>query len=168
MREGGGLVASYGASLFDAAGNRQPRFAPEELLRAAPVEPTGELAETLASYRSMTGGPYDLYLAAPAETSLDAVTPPWHFLPVRALEGGEVWRHIVTGDGLRPLLPGVIMSRYGKGRVVYCASALESLFLQQNSSAVGDFLRSLVAEAAPEPPALRAGSARRPDRQPDR
>jgi hypothetical protein len=29
---------------------------------------------------------------------------------------------------------------------------LESLFLQQNSSAVGDLLRSLVAKAAPEPP----------------
>jgi hypothetical protein len=53
---------------------------------------------------------------------------------------------------VRPILPGVIVSSHGKGRVVYCASALESLFLQQNSSAVGDLLSSLVAKAAPEPP----------------
>jgi type 1 glutamine amidotransferase len=152
VREGGGLVASYASSLFDASGNRQRRFALEELVRAAPIEPAGELAETLTSYRSMTGGPYDLYLAGRVRPSLADVTPLWHFLPVRALDGGEVWKDIVTGDGLRPILPGVIVSQYGKGRVVYCASGLESLFLQQNSSAVGDLLRSLVAKAAPEPP----------------
>lgn len=152
VREGGGLVVSYGSSLFDASGKRQNRFALEELVRAAPIEPAGELAETLVNYRSMTGGPYDLYLAEHARPSLEKLTPLWSFLPVRALDGGEVGMDIVTGDGLRPILPGVIVSSYGKGRVVYCASALESLFLQQNSSAVGDFLRSLVAKAALEPP----------------
>ena len=152
VRAGGGLVASYGSSLFDAAGRRQEQFALEDLLRVAPVEPAGELAETLASYRSMTGGPYDLYLAERARPALEALTPLWWFLPVKALDGGEVWKDIVTGDGLRPILPGVVVSSHGKGRVVYCASALESLFLQQNSSAVGDLLRSLVAKAAAEPP----------------
>jgi len=100
----------------------------------------------------MTGGPYDLYLADRQRPGLQALAPLWYFLPVKALEGGEVWKNIVTGDGLRPILPGVIVSRYGNGRVVYCASALESLFLQQNSSAVGEMVRSLVAKAAPEPP----------------
>ena len=149
VREGGGLVASYGASLFDKAGQRQSRFALEELLRVAPLEPSGELAETLANYRSMTGGPYDLYLSDRARRSLDNLTPLWHFEPVAVLAGGEVWQDIVTGDGLRPILPGVVVSSYGKGRVVYCSSALESLFVQQNSSAVGASLRSLVVKAAP-------------------
>jgi hypothetical protein len=116
------------------------------------VEPAGGLAETLASYRSMTGGPYDLYLAPRPRPSLDQLAPLWSFEPVKALEGGEVWRDIVAGDGLRPLLPGVIVSQYGKGRVVYCSSALESLFLQANNGAAGDLVRSLVAKAAAEPP----------------
>jgi hypothetical protein len=139
VSEGGGLVASYATAV-------------EELTRAAAVDPSGELAETIANYRSMTGGPYDLYLADHDHPNAQALTPLWHFLPVKALDGGEVWKNIVTGDGLRPILPGVIVSRYGKGRVVYCASALESLFLQQNNSAVGEMLRTMVAKAAPEPP----------------
>ena len=152
VRDGGGLVASYGASLFDAQGRRQGRFSLEELLRVTPLQPAGELAETLASYSSMTGGPYDLYLADHSRPALDTLTPLWWFLPVRALEGGEVWKDIVTGDGWRPILPGVVVSSYGKGRVAYCASALESLFLQQNNSAVGELLRSLVARVAAAPP----------------
>ena len=152
VRDGGGLVVSHASSLFDAAGNRQKRFALEELLKAAPVEPAGELAATLASYRTMTGGPYDLYLAERSQRSIDQLTPLWHYQPVKALEGGEVWKQIVTGDGFRPILPGVIVSQYGKGRVVYSVSALESLFLQVNNPVVQDLLLSLVAKVAPEPP----------------
>jgi hypothetical protein len=84
----------------------------------------------------MTVNPYDLYLAGRQRRSMSDVSPLWYFLPVRALDGGKVWKEIVTGDGLRPVLPGVIVSRYGKGRVVYCATALESLFVRQNSAAV--------------------------------
>ncbi|MGQ9919672.1 MAG: hypothetical protein ACUVS7_19940, partial [Bryobacteraceae bacterium] len=152
VRDGGGLLVSHASSLYDSAGARQKRFGLEDLVRAAPIEPSGELAATLASYRSMTGGPYDLYLAPRPRPAPDRFTPLWHFEPVRALEGGEVWQDIVTGDGSRPILPGVIVSSHGKGRVVYCASALESLFLQQNSKAVGETLRSLLLRAAPEPP----------------
>ena len=170
VEQGGGLVTSYATSLFDPPPAQAPfrtsmgrppadvpavrreRFALEELIRVAPLEPSGELAELMVNYRSMTGGPYDLYLADRERPSLDALTPLWHYLPVKILDGGEVWQNIVTGDGLRTILPGVVVSKFGKGRVVYCASALESLFLQQNSSAVGQFLRSLVAKVAPEPP----------------
>ena len=174
VQEGGGLVTSYATSLYDVAidpknpqrmtqsddpigdhsrqTRRQDRFALEELIRVAPFQPDGELARVIDNHRAMTGGPYDLYLADKGVASIDGLTPLWHYLPVRTLEGGEVWKEIVIGEGLRPVLPGVIVSSYGKGKVVYCASALESLFLQQNSGAIGSLLRGLVAKVAPEPP----------------
>lgn len=173
VREGGGLVASYATSLYDAPATSerrlvrmsaglgwssdaqlrlQDRFALEDLLRVAPVKPEGEVGALLANHRSMTGGPFDLYLADPGRAAIEGLTPLWHYLPVKALEGGEVWKEIVMGEGLRPLLPGVVISSYGKGRVVYSASALESLFVQQNNGAIGDLLRALVRKAAPEPP----------------
>ncbi len=152
VREGGGLVVSYTSSLFDAAGNRQNRFALEDLVRVAPVEPSSELSDTIANYHAMTGGPYDLYLGQHGRPSLDQLTPLWSFQPVRVLEGGETWMDIAAGDGLRPILPGVVVASYGKGRVVYCASALESLFLQENDNAIGSLLQKIVAKAAAEPP----------------
>jgi hypothetical protein len=152
VRDGGGLVASYASTLFDSAGKRQKRFALEDLLRAAPVEPAGDLAETLASYRSIIGGPYDLYLAERSRPSPPRLVPLWSFEPVRALEGGEVWMDIVTGEGARPILPGVIVSEHGKGRVVYCASALDGLFLHNNDRVLGETMRSLVARAARKAP----------------
>ena len=152
VREGGGLVVSDSAGLYDAAGKRLARFPLEDVLRVAPVEPSGELAETLATYGSMTGGPYDLYLAPRGNADTATLTPLWNFEPVRALEGGEVRMDIVTGEGLRAILPGVVFARYGKGRAVYCASALESLFLQTNNRAIGETIRSLVRMAAGAPP----------------
>jgi hypothetical protein len=151
VRNGGGLVVSYTSSLYDEAGNLGKRFGLEELIHAAPVEPAGDLADAIANYRSVTGGPYDLYLADHAHPSSHSLTPLWSFQPVKVLEGGRVLMDVVTGDGLRPMLPGVIVSSYGKGRVVYCASALESLFLQNNDSVLRDQIRKLIAEAAETP-----------------
>ena len=128
------------------------RFALEDLLRVAPLQPSEELAETVASYRSLAGDPYDLYLADRSNPSLASLTPLWHYQPVRALDGGEVWKNIVTGDGPRTILPGIVVSSFGRGKIVYCASALESLYVQQNNSAVGEAIRGLVSKVAAVPP----------------
>jgi len=59
---------------------------------------------------------------------------------------------IVTGDGRRPILPGVVTSTHGQGRVVYLASSLESLYNSTKQSVLGNCLRTLVESAAATPP----------------
>ena len=151
VENGGGLLACYGTSLYGAAGERLERFELESLLRVRPAHPQGELAETLKSYRCMTGGPNDLYLTPHAATD-GPLVPLGYFEPVEVLDGGSTMMDIVTGDGRRPILPGVVTSTHGKGRVVYLASSLESLYSSTKESVLGSCLRSLVEYAAATPP----------------
>jgi hypothetical protein len=157
VRAGGGLVTSYAASLYDTQGRRRERFALEELIRVAPLIPRGEAAQIMRSYVVMVGGPNDLYMLARAgadgfdEYWMNRLVPLWFYEPVKVLEGGSVVMDIVTGDGRRAFLPGVVLSRYGKGRVAYVASCVESLFLTDNIDILGKLIRTLIRTAAPEP-----------------
>ena len=54
--------------------------------------------------------------------------------------------------GASRFLPGVVTSSHGKGRVVYLASSLESLYSSTKESVLGNFLRKLVETAAATPP----------------
>jgi hypothetical protein len=151
VENGGGLLACYGTSLYGADGERLDRFDLEPLLRVRPVHPQGALAQTLESYRCMTGGPNDLYLT-PHAASDGPLVPLGYFEPVEALDGGSILMDVVTGDGRRPILPGVVTSTHGKGRVVYLASSLESLYSATKESVLGNCLRGLVEYAAGTPP----------------
>jgi hypothetical protein len=154
VESGGGLLAGYGTSLYGAAGERLERFGLESLLRVRPAHPQGELADTLNSYRCMTGGPNDLYLTPHAATD-GPLVPLGYFEPVEAMDGGSPMMDIVTGDGRHPILPGVVTSTHGRGRVVYLASSLESLYASTRQAALGNLLRKLVEAAAATPPPCR-------------
>jgi hypothetical protein len=159
VENGGGLLASYTASLYGPAGEPLDRFGLEDLLRVRPVQVEGDLAGILNSYRCMIGGPNDLYLLPRGESRTTAtqsrLIPLWHFEPIQALEGGAVEMNIVTGDGRKPILPGVVSARHGKGRVIYLASSLESLYSSTKQSLLGNLLRRLVEDAAAGPPPCR-------------
>ncbi|MHC4431958.1 MAG: hypothetical protein ACYTBS_08970, partial [Planctomycetota bacterium] len=157
VRAGGGFLTSYGASLYDADGGRRQRFALEELTRIVPLKPPGEVARIMRNYVVMVGGPNDLYMLVRAHAEgfddywADRLVPLWFYEPVEVLDGGSVAMDIVTGDGRRAFLPGVVLSRYGKGRVAYMASCLESLFYTDNMDVLGKLIRTLIRAVAPEP-----------------
>ncbi len=157
VKNGGCLIASYDASLYDAGGKRQSRFRLGSLFRVNPFAPTGELAATVNSYKAMTGGPNDLYLSVNRSVNTlngggirNKLFPLWFYEPVEVLDGAEVLMDIVTGPDKKPLLPGVVMSEYGKGKVIYCASALESLYQSGGQDLLGELIMKFIETGSKE------------------
>jgi hypothetical protein len=157
VEEGGGLLVSYSTSLFDAAGRKTDQFGLERLLRVRPVKPNGPLRELVESYTTMVGGPNELYLICSDaggehfDQWRNRIVPLWFYEPVSVLKGGETIAEIVTGDGLRPVLPGIVVSRHGKGKVAYLSSSLESLYLGSNIRDLADLVHTLVRWVSPQP-----------------
>ena len=158
VENGGNLIVSAATTLYDEDGNRLNRFGLEKLVRARPINPTGKLGEIIKSYQAMIGGPDDLYLLAHPENNAtienerqNDIYPLWFYEPVEVLEGGKVLMDIITGPDNNPILPGVIMSEYGKGRVIYCASALESLYEGCGAKMIGDLINSFVKTVSTKP-----------------
>jgi Hypothetical glycosyl hydrolase 6 len=158
VEQGGGLVASYSASLYNASGKREERFGLEELIKVRPLQPEGTLQETIENYTTMVGGPNDLYLKVndSAHEDLDEwagrLIPLWYYEPVEVTGGAARVADIVTGDGSRPILPGLVVSSFGKGKAAYLASSLESLYLGSNMKELADFIGSVIRLVAPEEP----------------
>lgn len=157
VENGGCLIASYATTLFNADGTKQTRFDLENLFKVRPVMPQGELAEIVKSYRANIGGPNDLYLLANGSAKLSGkkwdgkLYPMWFYEPVETLEGSEVVMNIVTGHDRKPVLPGVVASNYGKGKVLYCAAGLESIFHSEGPDMVGELIREFVSIVSPVP-----------------
>jgi hypothetical protein len=160
VANGGKLIASYATSLYDVKGNKQSRFGLEELFRVRPVEPERDLANIIDSYRAMVGGPNDLYLLARSDNNsvlnnewVNRLFPAWYYEPVEVLDGGEGLMDIVTGHDRQRILPGLVISDHGRGRVVYCSNALESLYDYEGAAIAGELLEKIVKMiSANEPP----------------
>ncbi len=150
---GGGLIVSYATSLYDKDGNRNTKFALGDLLKVQPID----LPVELNSYQAMLGGPNDLYLLSNNNKTLDTkwknrLVPLWFYEPVKVEDGGEVLFNIVTGDGNRPVLPGIILSHYGKGKVIYSATSMESLFQSNGNPVLRELIANLISIVSPSSP----------------
>ncbi|MDD4109480.1 MAG: hypothetical protein PHH93_12250, partial [Prolixibacteraceae bacterium] len=159
VRDGGSLIASYSTTRFDDEGNLLPRFELEDLLKVKPLKPEGEIADIIESYRAMVGGPNDLYLKTSEKgasyfnpDNRDKLYPLFYYEPVEVLDGAEVLMNIVTGHDRKPVLPGIVMSEYGKGRVIYCSSTIESLYNSEGPDIVGELIKNIVQIAGSEAP----------------
>jgi len=151
--DGGGLIVSYSTSLYDKEGKRNVSFALGSLLRVQSID----LPVELNTFQAMTGGPNDLYLLSSNNKTLNRkwnnrLVPTWFYEPVKVEIGGEVLMNIVTGDGDRPVLPGIILSHYGKGKVIYSATSMESLFRSNGNPVLKELIADLISIVAPSSP----------------
>ena len=69
--------------------------------------------------------------------------------PVEALPGGTVAAEIVMGTDQETLFPGLIVSRYGKGKVAYIPAALEAMYRQTRFRQLADFLHDVIRYVSP-------------------
>ena len=67
------------------------------------------------------------------------------YQPVEVAPGGVVAADIVMGTDTRPLFPGLVLSRYGKGKVAYIPAALDAMYRQTRIRQFADSLRDVVA-----------------------
>ena len=174
---GGGLIVSHTASLWRQEGPpldrpthlfqlgfaptaprlvRQKHFDLEELIRVRPETLAGERAALVERHTSDHPGFQDLYLRLRPNSPLGNVSWSGRLVPVfdcqhvTPLDGAVVAADIVAGES-QAVLPGIVLSRHGKGRVAYIAPALESVFLQTNLRLLADVITSLVVWTSPEP-----------------
>ena len=156
VSEGGGLVVSYATSLYNKDGKRNTSFDLQELLKVRAVD----LPEELSSYHAMIGGPNDLYLQSKKSSGQlnvkwdNVLVPAWFYEPVQVLEGGKVVMDIVMGDSKQAALPGVVLSSYGKGKVLYSSCSLESLYQGNGNPVLKDLIGNFISMVAPSPPSF--------------
>jgi hypothetical protein len=154
LRAGGGVVMTCATSLYDEAGKRRAEFALGSVARIAPATPAPVRQNAMQSTLAM-GGAWDLYLKArPGQTVLTGtratgLMPAALYEPVKALPGGTVAADIVMGTDAEALFPGLIVARYGKGRVAYIPAALDAMYRQTRIRQFAEFLRDVVVSVSP-------------------
>ncbi|MFO0799394.1 MAG: hypothetical protein U0804_18145 [Gemmataceae bacterium] len=147
VANGGGLVASLDASLFDGHGDPRPNFALADVFgceyRGTPEQPgvKEELDENFAralppDYWEKRRGVFDAKLVAGSfldrgklaeYVGTDPVTFRGPAVRVRARPGAEV---VATfgAKGATAASPAVVVNRFGRGRVVYLAAGFDAAY----------------------------------------
>ena len=153
VADGGGLVLTGATSLYDERGRRRD-FALGTMAGIESLAPDETLRDRIAASQTF-GGTWDLYLKARPDQRVlrsplaDGLMPAFTFEPVRALPQASVAAELVHGSDPRPLGPGLVVTRYGEGKVAYIAAALDAAYLQSNIPQMAEFLREVIVYVSP-------------------
>ena len=67
-----------------------------------------------------------------------------------SLGGGAVAADMVVGTGNEPVVPGLVVARYGKGKVAYIAAEVGAMYLQTGIRELSDLIRDVIEYVSPE------------------
>jgi hypothetical protein len=152
---GGGLILTSSTSLYDERGARRPDFALGRLAKVRYRAPDEALLASIDRHRTY-GGVWDLYLKTrPGQDVLEpplagALLPTHIYEPVEALPGAAVIADLVSGTDHQPVVPGMVVSRHGKGKVAYLASASEALYYQTSIKELSEIIKRVIEYVSPD------------------
>ena len=155
VENGGGLVMTYATSLFDKNGKKRNDFALGDIAGIRHHKPSESMVDKLAETHDL-GSVMDMYIKTRGGQKViksplaDGLIPLHLFQTVDVLPGSEVAADIVSRTEDQPVFPGLIVSRYGKGKVAYIPSEMGTLFMQTNISEFADFIKQVIEYVSPE------------------
>jgi len=167
VRAGGGLVATFEASLYDEGGRKRADFALGDLLGAKFVSGAREPSFLGATANQSVLSPYAVQLL---QANVNDITGkpqggmpfPAGTLIVQAAEGAQtaltLWCADEKGTAVAP--PGLVAQSFGQGKVVYIPADLGKSAFFCNFEYVDRVLSDALRWAAAEPPAVEVAAPR--------
>ena len=146
---------SYATSLYDENGKKLSDFKLGKLANIQYINPDEKLTRKIKSTIGF-GGSWDLYFKTrPGQKVIksplaDELIPAFVYEPVKALPGGTVAADLVIGTDMETIFPGLVVSRYGKGKVAYVPCNMGSIYIQSHIQQFTDFMKDVIEYVSPD------------------